>query len=94
MTKILFDPMKHLHWIPPQSVEWHTNLALESGGYKYPWESTFDEPRAEVIFAKKITAFLGDSAQVLDVGCGHGDLRRCLPTKQEKLWVSTSSTGT
>ncbi|OIB00455.1 hypothetical protein AK95_00195 [Paenibacillus sp. LC231] len=76
MTKLLFDPMKHPDWIPPQSVEWHANLALETGGYKYPWKSMFDEPRAEVIFAEKIRAFLDESTRVLDVGCGHGEFTK------------------
>ncbi|QHT59081.1 class I SAM-dependent methyltransferase [Paenibacillus lycopersici] len=72
MTARLFDPMQHPDWITPQSAEWHANVALESGEYNYPWQSEFDEPRAELVFADRISAFLDENAQVLDVGCGHG----------------------
>jgi len=73
MPKILFDPAKHPDWIQPQSAEWHNRLALETGGYKYPWKSEFDEPRAEIIFAEKILSYLHENAKILDVGCGHGE---------------------
>jgi hypothetical protein len=46
--------MKHPEWIPPQTVQWYANLVLETVEYKYPWNSEFDEPRAEDIFADKI----------------------------------------
>ncbi|WNS46709.1 methyltransferase domain-containing protein [Paenibacillus sp. MMS20-IR301] len=76
MTILLFDPMKHPDWVTPQTPEWHANLALESGGYKYPWKSVFDEPCAEVIFTEKISSVLHENAKVLDVGCGHGEFTK------------------
>lgn len=85
MTKLLFDPMNHPDWIPPQSSEWHANLALETGGYKYPWKSMFDQPRAEVIFAEKIAAFLDGSERVLDVGCGHGEFTKLFAHKVKEV---------
>ncbi|BFT72847.1 class I SAM-dependent methyltransferase [Paenibacillus sp. P36] len=70
--KILFDPMKHPEWIPPHSSEWYEQLFIETGEYRYPWKSQFEEPRAEIIFGNKIAANL-NYGRLLDVGCGHGD---------------------
>ncbi|WP_157272734.1 class I SAM-dependent methyltransferase [Paenibacillus daejeonensis] len=77
--------MEHPDWIPPQTAEWHENLALETGGYKYPWNSVFDEPRAEVIFADKITACLRENSRVLDVGCGHGEFTKTFATRSREI---------
>lgn len=85
MQKMLFDPMGHSEWIPPQSAEWHRKLALEAGEYKYPWESTFDEPRVEVVFAEKIADYLGESARVLDVGCGHGEFTKSIARNAKEV---------
>ncbi len=85
VPKLLFDPMKHPDWIPPQTAEWHANLALETGGYKYPWNSVFDEPRAEVIFADKIAACLKESSRILDVGCGHGEFTKTFSHKAKEV---------
>jgi SAM-dependent methyltransferase len=87
VPKLLFDPMKHPDWIPPQTAEWHANLALESGGYKYPWKSVFDEPRAEIIFAEKISGFLHENVRVLDVGCGHGEFTKTFAHKKEVVGI-------
>lgn len=72
MQKILFDPMKHPEWVAPHSPEWYKQLFEEVGEYRYPWKSTFDEPRAEMILADKITSYLCEG-RLLDVGCGHGE---------------------
>lgn len=85
MQKLLFDPMKHADWIPPQTTEWHANLALESGGYKYPWKSVFDEPRADAIFADKIEACLTENSRVLDVGCGHGEFTQRVTRRAKQV---------
>nr|WP_285855337.1 class I SAM-dependent methyltransferase [Paenibacillus cellulositrophicus] len=77
--------MKHPDWILPQTAEWHANLALESGEYKYPWKSVFDEPRAEVIFTEKISAFLHENARVLDVGCGHGEFTKTFEHRAKEI---------
>ncbi|WP_165822491.1 class I SAM-dependent methyltransferase [Paenibacillus montanisoli] len=85
MTKLLFDPMKHPDWIPPQSAEWHANLSIEGGGYKYPWNSVFDEPRAEKIFSDKIISFLHENVRILDVGCGHGEFTKTFVGKAKEV---------
>lgn len=85
MQKLLFDPMKHPDWIPPQTAEWHANLALESGEYSYPWRSVFDEPRSEIIFANKISALLDGNMRVLDVGCGHGEFTKTFANKAKEV---------
>lgn len=85
MRKPLFDPMQHPDWIPPQTAEWHANLALAGGGYKYPWKSVFAEPQAETIFAERITAFLNEDARVLDVGCGHGEFTKTFGDKAQEV---------
>lgn len=63
-------------WIPPQTSAWYENLALETGGYNYPWKSVFDEPRAEVVFADQISSYIHEDYRILDVGCGHGDFTK------------------
>lgn len=85
MPKLLFDPMKHPDWLPPQTAEWHANMALEGNGYKYPWKSVFEEPRAKIIFAEKISAFLHEHSRVLDVGCGHGDFTKSFAPKAKEI---------
>jgi SAM-dependent methyltransferase len=85
VPKLLFDPMKHPEWIPPQTEQWYANLALETGEYKYPWKSEFDEPRAEVVFADKITAYLNENKRVLDVGCGHGEFTTMFAHKAKEV---------
>lgn len=77
--------MQHPDWIPPQSPEWHENLAKETGVYKYPWKSEFDEPRAEAIFADRIAEYLSKDARVLDVGCGHGEFTKSFIGQAKEL---------
>ncbi|MHA7966776.1 class I SAM-dependent methyltransferase [Paenibacillus sp. CAU 1782] len=72
----LFDPMKHPEWIQPQTAEWYERLSIETGEYKYPWKSVFDEPSAENIFGDKIMSRINMETRVLDVGCGHGHFTR------------------
>lgn len=67
------NPMQHPAWVPPHSPEWYSNLDHELGEYKYPWNSEFDEPTAETIFAQKISSYLTSDSRILDVGCGHGE---------------------
>ncbi|QYR21979.1 class I SAM-dependent methyltransferase [Paenibacillus sp. sptzw28] len=73
MSIVFPDPMKHPDWTPPQTKEFYERLVKESGSYAYPWKSEFDEPTAEIIFGRKLSSYITDSSQVLDVGCGHGD---------------------
>lgn len=48
------------------------HLFEETGEYRYPWKSQFEEPRVEMIFADKIRASI-HNGRLLDVGCGHGE---------------------
>jgi SAM-dependent methyltransferase len=68
------NPAKLPDWTPPQSKEFYARLVQETGEYKYPWNSTFEGPTAEMIMEQKILSNLSDNgSKILDVGCGHGD---------------------
>src|SRR5690606_931072 len=60
-------------WIQPQTAPWYANLALEAGGYNYPWRSKFVDPTAEMILTARILSYLNRDSRILDVGCGHGE---------------------
>lgn len=85
VSKLFFDPMKHPEWIQPQTVEWYANLAIETGGYQYPWKSEFDEPGAEIIFADKIATYINEDTRMLDVGCGHGEFTSTFAHKAKEV---------
>ncbi|UVI33059.1 class I SAM-dependent methyltransferase [Paenibacillus spongiae] len=67
------DPSRHPEWTPPQSEAFYSRLVEETGEYKYPWNSIFEEPTAETILYRTICSNLSEQARILDVGCGHGE---------------------
>ncbi|OZB96139.1 class I SAM-dependent methyltransferase [Paenibacillus sp. XY044] len=67
------DPSKHPDWITPHSPEWYSKLNSSVGAYRYPWNSTFEMPNAEMMFAEHLSSRITPDSRVLDVGCGHGD---------------------
>lgn len=79
------DPAKHPEWTPPQSKEFYSRLVEEYGKYKYPWNSQFDEPTAEMILAEYVFPELCGNARVLDVGCGHGEFTLQFASKANEV---------
>ncbi len=58
----------------PHSNEWYDRLATLQRGYFFPWKSTIAAGDGETAFLQLVEAHLTPTCDVLDVGCGHGEL--------------------
>jgi len=56
------------------SYSWYDNLARVQSGYYYPWKSIVGDRNGEGAFIELVTAHLSADMDVLEVGCGHGEL--------------------
>lgn len=65
----------------PHSNEWYDRLAQLQKGYFYPWKSTIGPGDGETAFVNLVEAHLAPTVDVLDVGCGHGDLALSLAAR-------------
>ncbi len=66
----------------PQSNEWYDRLARLQRGYVFPWKSTIGPGDGETAYLQLVEQHLTPCSDVLDAGCGHGELtlqlaRRC-----------------
>jgi ubiquinone/menaquinone biosynthesis C-methylase UbiE len=80
-SRLFYDPAQHPEWVQPHTPRWYSQLATDTGGYKYPWKSNFDGITAEAILSDKILSCLMNESRVLDVGCGHGEFTYQFGTK-------------
>ena len=60
--------------LTPHSNEWYDELARRQEGYFYPWKSTIEEPNGETQYLKLVEKHISIDKDVLDVGCGHGEV--------------------
>jgi SAM-dependent methyltransferase len=58
----------------PHSPEWYDRLATLQDGYFYPWKSKVASLNGEVAFLNLVYKHLTSEMDVLDVGCGHGEV--------------------
>lgn len=58
----------------PHSPEWYDRLATLQDGYYYPWKSQIASSNGETAFLELIRQHLNPKTDVLDVGCGHGEV--------------------
>lgn len=56
------------------SNSWYDNLARVQKGYYYPWNSVVGDRNGEDAFIDLLQEHLSSDMDVLEVGCGHGDL--------------------
>lgn len=60
--------------LAPHSIEWYDRLFETQGGYFYPWKSELPPDNGEDTFITLLNGLLNPSLNVLDIGCGHGDI--------------------
>lgn len=56
------------------SPSWYDNLAQVQSGYYYPWKSIIGDRNGEDAFIELVREHLTPEMDVLEVGCGHGEL--------------------
>jgi SAM-dependent methyltransferase len=56
------------------SKAWFERLAQMQEGYYYPWQSTLPPYNGEDVYMEMVRQHLTRNADVLDVGCGHGEV--------------------
>ncbi len=67
------------------SNDWYDNLSAVQSGYYYPWKSRIAPGNGEDAFISLIKDNLIQSSNVLEVGCGHGDLALSLAGLCKKI---------
>ena len=60
--------------ISPHSPEWYDRLATIQDGYFYPWQSQLAPHNGETAYLELLHQYLRSEMDVLDVGCGHGEV--------------------
>ena len=60
--------------IRPHSPAWYDRLATLQSGYYYPWKSSLPALNGEDTYLELVAQHLFQEADVLDVGCGHGEV--------------------
>jgi SAM-dependent methyltransferase len=60
--------------IRPHSPAWYDRLATLQSGYYYPWKSILPPLNGEDTCFKLVAQHLFSGADVLDAGCGHGEV--------------------
>ena len=60
--------------LTPHSPAWYDRLSSLQQGYFYPWESTLADGNGESAYLTLVRELLTLELDVLDAGCGHGDL--------------------
>lgn len=60
--------------LSPHSPAWYDRLATMQTGYWYPWGSKLGKWNGEDEFLALVDEHLGLEVDVLDAGCGHGDV--------------------
>ena len=58
----------------PHSPEWYDRLATLQDGYYYPWKSKVAAQNGEDAYLELVHQYLSPEKDVLDVGCGHGEV--------------------
>jgi len=60
--------------IRPHSDDWYDRLATLQEGYYYPWKSQLAPLNGEEAYLELVRKNLTQEKDVLDVGCGHGEV--------------------
>ena len=60
--------------IQPHSPDWYDRLATLQEGYYYPWKSQVAPLNGEDAYLELVRKHLNQEKDVLDVGCGHGEV--------------------
>ena len=58
----------------PHSKAWYERLATMQQGYHYPWRSILPAINGEDMYLEILRQGLAPDKDVLDVGCGHGEV--------------------
>ncbi len=60
--------------LKPHSKEWYLRLSTLQRGYYYPWKSYLPPLNGEDVYLEMVHELLTPDKDVLDAGCGHGEL--------------------
>src|SRR5689334_20336469 len=58
----------------PHTPQWYDRLAQLQKGYYYPWKSVVGQPDGEQAFLELVKSHLSQHSEVLEVGCGQGEV--------------------
>ena len=58
----------------PHSPEWYDRLATLQDGYYFPWKSKVAAQNGEDAYLELVQQYLTPEKDLLDVGCGHGEV--------------------
>jgi SAM-dependent methyltransferase len=62
------------HRIKPHTAAWYDRLSRLQTGYYYPWHSLLSHGNGDQAFVNLVMQYLNSDKDVLEVGCGHGEL--------------------
>ncbi len=62
------------HGLTPHSNAWYDRLSGMQQGYFYPWKSGVGDFNGEEAYMDLVRRYLSADKDVLDIGCGHGDV--------------------
>ncbi len=60
--------------LKPHSPEWYDRLSTLQSGFYYPWNSKLPVLNGEDVFLSRLGDIVSPKKDVLEVGCGHGEL--------------------
>lgn len=60
--------------LKPHSAAWYKRLSQLQVGYYYPWHSTISMGNGDQAYMDLVTRHLSPEKDVLEVGCGHGEM--------------------
>jgi SAM-dependent methyltransferase len=79
--------------VRPHSKEWYLRLSTLQQGYFYPWKSHLPPFNGEDVYIQMVHELLSREKDVLDAGCGHGELTLSLAERCRSILAYDRTPG-